>query len=71
MGENNRKVVFVIGSWSCVVALFYPFFCFVLFNYYFLGFTQRFDSDFVNAQPIQKGKITGVSFIAVMEVLRN
>lgn len=62
--------MFVIGSWSCVVALFYPFF-FVLFNYYFLGFTQRFDSDFVNAQPIQKGKITGVSFIAVMEVLRN
>lgn len=56
--------MFVTGSYSCIAALFYLFF-------YFLSFTQWFDSDLVNVQPIQKGKITGVSFIAVMEVLRN
>lgn len=56
--------MFVIGSCSYIAALFYLFF-------YFLSFTQWFDSDLVNVQPIQKCKITGVSFIAVMEVLRN
>ena len=56
--------MFVIGSCFCVANWFYLVF-------HFLSFTQWFDSDLVNVQPIQKGKITGVSFIAVMEVLRN